>query len=334
MDMLRYARNISFAPIGKEGQERLSASTVAVLGLGAVGTPAAAYLARAGSNLILIDQDIVEKSNLQRQILYTEEDAIRSVPKAEAARKALLAANPDIKIDAYAEELTNRNMDEMLGRARFIVDATDNLEARFRLNDYCVKKGIGWVFLAAIGDKGMSATIVPGSACLRCFMPKASAGALPTCESEGIMGPASGVAGSIGASEAIKYITGAGKANTGLLHFRLLEMSFEKIKINRDKECKTCAKREFEFLEGKGRIAARVCADAFQINYKEGIDIALAEKRIKKIPECRVLLASGTILAVDFLGARATLFASGKALVKNCLSEAKAKSIVAKLISG
>jgi len=333
MDELRYARNISFAPIGKKGQEKLCASTAAVIGLGAVGTPAAAYLARAGVNIILIDHDIVEKSNLQRQILYTEKDALGAVPKAEAAKMALESANPDINIDAYAEELTSRNMGELLGRADIVIDATDNLETRFRLNDWCVKNGKAWVFSAAIGDKGMSATMVPGSSCLRCFMPKAGAGMLPTCESEGIMGPAAGIAGAIGASEAIKYITGAGKPNTQLLHFRLLDMSFELIKINKDKACKTCGKREFEFLEGKGRVSARVCADAFQINYKGGIDIGLAEKRARKIPECRVLLASRTVLAVDMLGARVTLFGSGKAIVKNCATEAKAKNIAAKLVS-
>ena len=241
MHSSRHSRNISFAPIGKQGQKRLSSSTVAVLGLGAIGSVAASYLARSGVNLILIDRDTVEISNLPRQLLYTNFDASGAVPKADAAQRALLSADPDISITSFQEDFSSSNAAHLLEGADLVVDATDNLEARFLLNEFCVSNKLPWVFSAVTGDHGVSMTFVPGSACLACFLPYSS-GSLPTCESEGVLAPVAGVAGSIAASEAIKYITGAGSPNSSLLNFSLLELSFTFSKVQKKPSCRTCSK--------------------------------------------------------------------------------------------
>ena len=157
----RFSRQIRFAPFGPEGQENLSGATAVIVGCGALGTIQASLLARAGTGTIhLIDRDYVEESNLQRQLLYTEADARQGLPKAEAARRHLLEANSEVRIEAHVSDLNPENADDLLSGAGVILDGTDNFETRFLINDYSVRGGIPWIYGAAVGGYGIAMPII------------------------------------------------------------------------------------------------------------------------------------------------------------------------------
>ncbi len=206
----RYSRQTRFAPFGPEGQERLGRSTAVIVGCGALGTVQATLLARAGvGTLRLVDRDYVEMSNLQRQVLYTEADAEAAMPKAEAARRHLLAANSDVNIEAHISDLDAANADELLGGAAVILDGTDNFETRMLINDFAVRERIPWIYGAAVSSYGIAMPVLPGeTACFRCVYPDVPTGAQPTCETAGVLGPVTSVIGSIQAMEALKILAG------------------------------------------------------------------------------------------------------------------------------
>ena len=159
----RYQKQVLFQPVGREGQMRVSESTVAVIGVGALGTVIAGNLCRAGvGHLRLVDRDFVELSNLQRQILFDEEDARQRMPKAVAAANRLRAINSDVLLEPLIEDVTADNIERVIGDCQVVLDGTDNLETRFLINDACLKAGIPWVYGGALGASGMTMTIVPG----------------------------------------------------------------------------------------------------------------------------------------------------------------------------
>src|SRR5580698_3341292 len=205
MDSERYSRQTRFAPFGPDGQQNLNAATAVIVGCGALGTVQASLLARAGAGTIrLIDRDYVEESNLQRQLLYTEADAREGLPKAEAARRHLLDANSEIRIEAHISDLNPENADDLLADAGVILDGTDNFQTRYLLNDYSVREGIPWIYGAAVGSYGIAMPVLPGdSACFRCVYPEPPAGTQPTCETAGVLGPVTSLIGSIQAMEAM-----------------------------------------------------------------------------------------------------------------------------------
>ena len=207
-ELKRYSRQIVFNQIGKEGQKKLKESKVTILGCGAIGTVASTYLTSSGIGYIkIIDRDIVELSNIQRQTLFDERDI--DLPKAIAAKNKLEKINSDIKIEAVVADFNPTNAEELI-EGDLDIDATDNLKARFLLNDVCLKKGIPFTYGAAIRDEGRFMFIIPNkTACLRCLIPKIpSPGSLETCEVVGVLGPVPGVIGCISAIEAIKYLVG------------------------------------------------------------------------------------------------------------------------------
>ncbi|HEX4582996.1 MAG TPA: ThiF family adenylyltransferase, partial [Acidobacteriaceae bacterium] len=217
----RYSRQVLFAPIGEAGQQRLAASTVAIVGCGATGAATAALLARAGvGTLILIDRDFVEASNLQRQVLFDEADADAATPKAEAARRQIARFNSDVQVRAYVADLVPDNIHALLGGAQLILDATDNFETRYLINDYAVEQSLPkqshpeqplpWIYAATVGAYAATMNLLPGeTACLACLFPKPPSGPVETCDTAGILNTAVNLAASIQSTEAIKYLTGA-----------------------------------------------------------------------------------------------------------------------------
>ena len=186
----RYSRQSRFAPLGLDGQERIRAASVAVIGCGALGTVEAEILVRAGvGRLRIIDRDFVEWSNLQRQFLFEESDAVEGLPKAIAAARRLGRVNSEVTLEPLVADLTPANIEELLEGVSLILDGTDNFEARFLINDYAVSSGIPWIYAAAVGSYGLKLAIVPGrTACLRCVYPEPPRGSQPTCETEGVLG--------------------------------------------------------------------------------------------------------------------------------------------------
>ena len=208
----RYSRQIRFPQLGEAGQRALLKSRVTLCGCGALGTVLANHLARAGVGSIrIIDRDFIETHNLQRQILFDEDDVAQNLPKAEAAARKLRAINSTITIEPVVTDLDHTNILDLVGDADLILDGTDNFETRYLINDAAVKLNKPWIYGGVIGSEGQTMTIVPGKTpCLRCLIETAPPpGMTPTCETAGVLGPAVAVIASFEAIEAIKLLAGA-----------------------------------------------------------------------------------------------------------------------------
>src|ERR1051325_7838933 len=190
--MDRYSRQILFGGIGEEGQRRLRASSVAVVGCGALGSAQVETLARAGvGRLVVADRDFVEESNLQRQSMFTERDARERVPKAVAAARRVAEINSDVACEAEVADVNRSNVERLVDACDVVLDGTDNFATRFLINDACVKRGVAWVYGAAVGSYGVTLTVRPNlTPCLRCFFSEVpAAGTAPTCDTAGVIMP-------------------------------------------------------------------------------------------------------------------------------------------------
>ncbi|WP_304459736.1 ThiF family adenylyltransferase, partial [Alicyclobacillus sendaiensis] len=257
----RYSRQIRFRHIGEQGQARIASSRVAFVGIGAIGTASAAQLARAGVGYLrLIDRDIVEPSNLQRQILYTEEDARAGRPKAVAARDALLAANASIAIDAVVDDVDSANAESLLADVDVIVDGSDNFEVRYLVNDVAVKHGLPWAYAGAVEAHGTSAFLRPGrTPCLVCLLGRAARVGHDTCDTVGVISPIVQWMASYQVAEVLKYLAGQEDAlSNAILQADLWNTDVRLIRMGGPKpNCPCCAKRVFAAL-GSGRRALSV----------------------------------------------------------------------------
>ena len=210
-DLSRYARQVRFAPLGEEGQRRLSQSRALLCGCGALGSTIANLLVRAGVGMLrIVDRDFVELSNLQRQSLFDEADAAAALPKAIAAAEKLRQINSTVAVEPVVADIGPTNIKRLFDGIHLVLDGTDNFETRFLINDTAVKFGLPWIYGGCVGAEGQSMTILPGeTACLRCLMPECpSPGSTPTCESAGILGPIVAAVASIEAAEALKILSG------------------------------------------------------------------------------------------------------------------------------
>lgn len=249
----RYARQISFSGIGPSGQERLAGSRVAVLGVGGLGSVAANALARAGVGFIrLADRDRPELANLHRQMLYTEADVAAGTPKAEAAARALRAANSGIAVEAVVAELHGGNIESLIRDVDVVVDGADNFALRYAVNDACVKLGIPWVYGGAVMASGDCMAIVPGrTACLRCLQPVAPPPeSLPSGVRDGVLAMAPGVIGNLQALQTLKLLVGDFPGTGSLMMCDLWRNSFAVTEVLRNPECPCCGRREFIYLAG------------------------------------------------------------------------------------
>jgi adenylyltransferase/sulfurtransferase len=238
----RYARNILLPGVGGAGQERLARSRVLVIGAGGLGSPAAYYLAAAGVGTIgIVDDDAVEISNLQRQILHATRDIGR--PKAVSAGEKLKSLNPDCDVVTHHLRLTADNIAGITAAYQVIVDGTDNFPSRRLINEVCVRQGKPLVHGGVLQFVGQALTILPGRGpCLACIFPEPP-GSLPTCAQAGILGAVAGVIGAIQANEALKLLLGLGELLVGrLLSFDALRMRFAEVAVSRDPDCPVCGK--------------------------------------------------------------------------------------------
>ncbi len=327
---MRYTRQEIFKEIGKKGQQKLRESAVAIVGLGALGSVSAELLARAGiGKLVLIDRDIVELSNLQRQSLFDENDIGKA--KALQAKKRLEKINSDVKIDFVIDDLNFENIEEILyGKEKIglILDCTDNLETRFLINDFCIKNKVPFIYSSAVGSKGYVFNVMPGknSACLRCFLKEA---VLDTCETAGVLNTITHLISSIQANEAIKIILNKKNIEQNLLFLDAWENELTKIKANKNKNCVCCVKNNFEYLEGKKQSKAiKLCGNnIWQIKAK-----AMDKKQFNglknKLRKIGRVADFGYCINFDN---KLTIFGNGRALVK-ARDEKGAKSLYARFV--
>lgn len=302
--------------IGTEAQRKIQNSQVAVVGVGALGTVAANLLARAGiKELTLIDRDVVEESNLSRQMLFTEKDLNQS--KAFCAKERLREINSEVNLVAKAIHLNSKNINQLSG-ADLIVDCTDNLKTRFLINDYCKKEKKPWIFGSAIKNQGQAMAVIPDGPCLSCFLKEAN---LETCEQIGVLNTITSMIGSLQADLAMKIL--AEKKVAAELHYIDLEKnSYQKIKVNKNKECEACNGR-YRYLESKeDALYVRFCSSGkYQIEGKP-VDLKELNKKLKGIVNTNYV---GTALKME----KMTLFADGRALI-SANSEQEAQAIYSK----
>jgi molybdopterin-synthase adenylyltransferase len=335
----KYSRQILFPGIGEAGQEKLLSSSAVLVGCGALGSVVAGLLTRAGvGRLRVVDRDFVEPSNLQRQTLFTEADARESLPKAVAAERNLRAMNSDVQIEAVVGDLTPENAEELLAGFPLILDGTDNFETRLLLNDAAVSYGLPWIYAAAVGSYGVTLTIQPGeTACLACLLETEDGeGAVgeETCDTAGVLGSAASVVASIEAGEAIKLLS----RNAGALDHRLISCDiwsgrFQSIRVPRDSNCRACARREFDYLEGAVQPRITMCGrDSVQIHERRRkLDLAALGRRLAAASDNGVQ-NNEFLLRFRVPPYEMTVFADGRAIVKGTQDPAVARSLYARYI--
>lgn len=240
----RYSRHIILEEIGVKGQKKLMNGSVLIIGAGGLGAPAAMYLAAAGVGKIgIADADVVDLSNLQRQIIHTTADVGR--PKVESAAETMRAINPDVEVVTYHEFISSANIMDIIKDYDFVLDGTDNFPAKFLINDACVMADKPFSHAGILRFKGQLMTVIPHqSPCYRCvFKTMPPKDAIPTCKQAGVIGAMAGVIGSLQALEAVKFLTGAGELLTGkLLTFDALTMKFHTVKLPpRGDGCAVCS---------------------------------------------------------------------------------------------
>jgi adenylyltransferase/sulfurtransferase len=242
MNEERYARQIIYEKIGKRGQEKISAATVVIIGLGALGTGIADKICRSGvGRLRLIDSDSVELSNLPRQTFFGEADAAAGLPKAAGAAAYLSKINSEAVLEAVAIRADSSNIEGLIKDADVVLDGSDNLELRFILNEACQRLKIPWVYGGILGGAGSCMTIVPGGPCFRCLLPGIPApGSYPTTSTAGVLNMAVGVIAAMEAVEAVKIITGSPDINRRLFMLDLWNNTAEYVETQKDPACPVC----------------------------------------------------------------------------------------------
>ncbi len=335
MNSDRYSRQIRFTAIGKTGQNALFQAHAAIVGCGALGSVSAELLVRAGvGRVTVIDRDYVELSNLQRQTLFDESDAESALPKAVAAERRLRAINSDTTVSGVVDDLRSSNAVELLDGADVIVDATDNFEARYLINDYSVSKSIPWVYGAAVGSYGISMPVLPGdSACFRCIYPTPPTGLQPTCETAGVLNVVTSTIGSLQASVALQILSGNRAAvrrkmtTIDLWYGPLRELQ----QPERDAECPCCARGEYEWLSGGHDTPISLCGrNAVQIHARGKVDLPALRARLSVDGEVRA-----NDFALRFIKGEyeMTVFADGRAIIKGTTDIAAARSWYARWVS-
>lgn len=341
----RYSRQARLEVIGEEGQQRLEAARVAIVGCGATGTVLANHLVRAGVGYVrLIDRDFVEPSNLQRQLLFEEDDVTHGVPKAHAAKVRLSAANSEVGIEGIVADVNASNIEEFVGDVDLALDGTDNFETRYILNDACVKLGKPWLYTGVVSTYGMTMLIRPVvSPCLRCMFPEPPPpGSAATCDTAGVLGPAVGVIASLAATEAMKWLVGAEEdLSEGLLHVDVWDLTWRQFRLERKPDCPCCVHREFPFLEpsAENHVTLLCGRNAVQITPTRAAKIDLKDR-------ATLLKKSGTVKTSSYFlrftptgqGERETLeliltlFPDGRAIIQGTQDPAVARGVYARFV--
>jgi molybdopterin-synthase adenylyltransferase len=338
-DLDRYVRQIRYGPLGEAGQRRLAAGRVLVCGCGALGSVLANMLVRAGVGLVrIVDRDFVETNNLQRQVLFDEDDVASQLPKSIAAAQRLRKINSQVEVQPIVADVNYANIEKLCEGVETIVDGTDNFETRFLINDFAVHRGLPWVYGGCLGAEGQTMTILPGeTACLRCLMPQCPPpGTMPTCDTAGILGPIVGVIASIQAVEAIKILSGRREAvSRSLTVVELWDACLRQINVAslRDQvDCPTCKHRQFPWLTGKeGSRSAVLCGrNAVQLTHAgTAIDLDRLARQLEGVGQ---VTRNQFLVRLKVDPYELTVFPDGRAIVGGTSDVATARTLYAKYI--
>jgi adenylyltransferase/sulfurtransferase len=325
--------------IGPAGQERLRQARALVIGCGALGTVIAEQLVRAGiGSLMICDRDLVELSNLQRQVLFDEAAATAAMPKAIAAASRLRAINSDVRVEPHVVDIHGGNIERFLDGIDIVLDGTDNVETRYLINDGAVKHGVPWVYGACVGTSGRAMGIIPGkTACLRCiFAEPPGPGELPTCDTAGVLAATAGVVASIQVAHALSILLGQTLGEMVSVQLWPTRITTISTADARREDCPTCGRREFRFLDIRpGSVAVALCGrNTVQVRPAQvggRVDIDAIARRIE---------SAGTVERQPYYlrcalregGLSLTVFADGRAMVHGTADAALARSIYARFV--
>ena len=334
--MDRYSRQSLVAQIGPAGQVKLGQSRITLVGCGALGTVIANNLTRAGvGHIRIIDRDFVELTNLQRQTLFDEEDVSNNVPKALAAAEKLRKINSAIEIEATVSDVHRRNIEGLIEGSTVVLDATDNFETRFLLNDACFKLGIPWVYGAAIAGYGMTMNIFPRSSpCFRSIVSTLpSSGSVDTCDTVGVLNSITGIIGCIQSNEAIKIMVGDEVQWGELIAIDLAGNKFEKMKVKERTDCPLCVKGEYEYLDRPGLAEpVKLCGrDMIQVTPQRelGVSLEFLKQKLEKLGDVTYM---GSLLKFTVDQQELIIFPDGRAFIKGTDDKNVAKSLYSRYV--
>ena len=331
----RYSRQTLCRAIGEAGQKKLAGSSVVVIGCGALGTVIANTLVRAGVGKVrVIDRDLIEYHNLQRQILFDEEDVKNQVPKAIAAERHLKKVNSSIEIEGIVADVHYANIEELVGGFDLMLDGLDNPETRFLINDVSLKHGIPWIYGGAIATYGMTMNIIPGQTpCFRClFTSVPPPGVIPTCDRAGVISPAPSIIGSLQSVEAMKILIGAKEISHDVIYIDVWQGVFDRFQPSFRQDCPTC-QGNYEFLQRHFGVRTTVLCGQYSVQ--------VLDPKVEKLslPElAKHLKASGEVSynenTVNFKvnGHEMVIFPDGRLILRNSFDESLARELYVKYI--
>jgi adenylyltransferase/sulfurtransferase len=334
----RYSRQRLFPAIGAEGQRKLAASHVALVGCGATGAAAAGLLARAGvGTLTIIDRDFVEPSNLQRQMLFTEADAAEALPKAEAARRRIAEINTDVTVHSHIADFTPANAATLATGADIILDATDNFETRYLINDLAIQTSTPWIYAAAIGSYAATMNILPTgdfrTACLACIFPEPPGSTVETCDTAGILNTAVNFTASLQVTETLKLLTGQLSAmRRTLVSYDLWTGEHSEVKAGKPRAtCQVCGQHNFRHLAGEGRPHITLCGrNSVQIHeHHRPVDFASLSERLKPLGDVRF---NSMMLRFQHGAYTLSVFADGRTVIQGTDEVPRARALYARFI--
>jgi len=334
----RYSRQILFENIGVDGQRRLATSQVMIVGCGALGSAHAESLARAGvGKLLIVDRDFVEASNLQRQTMFTERDAVERLPKAVAAANHLHEINSSVVVQPEVVDLNHSNIERLLGGCDLVIDGTDNFSTRYLINDATVKHNVVWIYGAAVGSYGVTMTIVPGiTPCLRCvFEETPPAASAPTCDTAGVIMPIINVVSAVQVTEALKLLTGQRDSlHRRLMQFDVWRNEWRSINVGEPRpDCPACGQHKFDSLEATvNEGAAILCGrDAVQISPLQPTTVDFDRLAAKLRPSGHVTF-NEYLLRFQTGDIEVTVFKDARSIVRATREITAARSIYARYI--
>ncbi len=337
-DLSRYSRQMLLPGFGVDGQRRLSAARVLVMGVGALGTALSSSIVRAGVGFVrLVDRDFIELDNLQRQSLFDEEDIAEGLPKAVAAARKLRRANSAVEVEAVVADVTSANVEMLIEGCGLVLDGSDNVEVRLLLNDACLKHGVPWIYGAAIGTSGCTLTVLPGDGpCFRCLVPALPApGSLPTCETAGVLGAVPQAVAALQVTEALKLLTGHRDMLVRRMRFvNLWEGTLETLDVAKGPgRCPACDEGRYEYLEGARRSGGTMMCGRSAVQVDPGPvaapDFPALSRRLAGLGEVAFNEFLLRFKTGDF---EIALFPDGRAIIKGPKDEAAARSIYARII--
>ncbi|MCP3916550.1 MAG: thiazole biosynthesis adenylyltransferase ThiF [bacterium] len=316
----RFARQTRFAPLGTDGQARLERARVLLVGCGALGGVLAQTLTRSGvGTLVVVDRDLVEVTNLPRQILFEDRHAREGTLKVEAAREALERIGGPTRIETHATHLDANNLDELARGADLVLDGTDNLSTRYLVNDWCVKHGVPWVYAGVVGGGGLIMAVRPGTGpCLRCiFSEPPPTGTLPTCDTAGVILPAVGAIASLQAGIGLRLLAKPDGLEPALLELDAWNGDVRAVRAPREDDCPCCGRREFPWLDAPAeKQAVALCGrNTVQVRGRgPRPDLDRVAENLRDV--AREVRRAGPILRVDLGEERMTVFSDGRTLIE------------------